>query len=183
VLELRPFLQSKNVDQKVKIRPFVWSDFRSVKEMLCEAFSGFYASLGVGDSETVWRLYLRLRFQKILIRTKHCLTERSLKPLFTNMYDPIVIVAETRRNEVVGVAIVHNESKAVWKVVQVAVLSGYRRHGVGTALMKSILSLVKAKGGKRIALSVDIDNHLAIEFYRKFGFSVYAEEMHLDVRL
>lgn len=46
-----------------------------------------------------------------------------------------------------------------------------RKHGVGTALIKEFKSWGKSVGGKFIDLTVLVDNHSAIELYKKHDFT------------
>lgn len=50
----------------------------------------------------------------------------------------------------------------------------YRHLGLGTALMKSVLQLLKDKGYKQTSLSVQKANY-AVGMYRKAGFAVVDE--------
>ena len=50
----------------------------------------------------------------------------------------------------------------------------YRGHGIGTDMMKEMLSLLKAHGYKRVSLSVQKANYAA-EMYRKIGFEIIRE--------
>ena len=50
----------------------------------------------------------------------------------------------------------------------------YRHLGIGTALMKAMLQLLKEKGYKRASLSVQKVNY-AVHMYRKVGFEVIDE--------
>ena len=50
----------------------------------------------------------------------------------------------------------------------------YRGQGIGTALMKKMLSLLKTHGYKRVSLSVPKSNYAA-EMYRKIGFDIIRE--------
>ena len=50
----------------------------------------------------------------------------------------------------------------------------YRHLGIGTALMKAMLRLLKEKGYKRASLSVQKGNY-AVNMYRKVGFEVLDE--------
>lgn len=51
----------------------------------------------------------------------------------------------------------------------------YRNLGIGTALMKSMLQLLKDKGYKQASLSVQKENY-AVNMYRKVGFEVVEEK-------
>lgn len=50
----------------------------------------------------------------------------------------------------------------------------YRGRGIGTDMMKKMLSLLKAHGYKCVSLSVQKDNYAA-EMYRKIGFEIIKE--------
>ena len=51
----------------------------------------------------------------------------------------------------------------------------YRNLGIGTALMKEILTLLKSHGYKRVSLSVQKANYAA-KLYLKVGFETVAEK-------
>ena len=50
----------------------------------------------------------------------------------------------------------------------ISLYNEYRHLGIGTALMKAILQLLKEKGYKQISLSVQKENY-AVNMYRKIG--------------
>lgn len=50
----------------------------------------------------------------------------------------------------------------------------YRGRGIGTAMMRSMLELLKENGYKQVSLSVQKSNY-AVELYRKLGFKVIGE--------
>ena len=50
----------------------------------------------------------------------------------------------------------------------------YRGQGIGTNMMKEMLSLLKTHGYKRVSLSVQKANYAA-EMYRKIGFNIIRE--------
>nr|WP_236698174.1 ribosomal protein S18-alanine N-acetyltransferase [Pyrodictium occultum] len=56
-------------------------------------------------------------------------------------------------------------------IVSIAVLEGYRRRGIGTALMKAALKALKERYGcKEVYLEVRVSNEPAIRLYEKLGF-------------
>jgi len=58
-------------------------------------------------------------------------------------------------------------------IVSIAVLEGYRRRGIGTALMKAVLSALKERYGcKEVYLEVRVSNKPAIKLYEKLGFRI-----------
>ena len=50
----------------------------------------------------------------------------------------------------------------------------YRNMGIGTALMRRMLELLKERGYKRASLSVQKDNY-AVRMYKKVGFKIVKE--------
>ena len=58
-------------------------------------------------------------------------------------------------------------------IMTLGCLAPYRRHGIGTKMVEHVEKIVK-KDGKftSVFLHVQINNDSAIEFYKKFGFSI-----------
>ena len=56
----------------------------------------------------------------------------------------------------------------------ISLYAEYRNMGIGTALMRDMLELLKNKGYKRISLSVQKANY-AVRMYQKVGFEVIDE--------
>lgn len=56
----------------------------------------------------------------------------------------------------------------------VSVCNEYRGKGIGTALMKEMLSVLKERGYGQASLSVQKANY-ALEMYRKLGFKIVGE--------
>jgi ribosomal protein S18 acetylase RimI-like enzyme len=56
----------------------------------------------------------------------------------------------------------------------ISLLPEYRDKGIGTALMKEMLALLREKGYSQASLSVQKDNY-AVKMYRKLGFRIYRE--------
>jgi ribosomal protein S18 acetylase RimI-like enzyme len=56
----------------------------------------------------------------------------------------------------------------------ISILKEYRNLGIGTQLMKQILTALKAQGYQQVSLSVQKANH-AVRLYEKVGFEVARE--------
>ncbi len=56
----------------------------------------------------------------------------------------------------------------------IALKKAYRNKGIGTALMKAMLKLLKGKGYKRTSLAVQKDNY-AVKMYTDVGFAIMDE--------
>lgn len=61
-----------------------------------------------------------------------------------------------------------------WLVANVAVHPEHRRRGLGLQLMRATLEHIRRRGGREVALQVDVDNSAAIELYRRLGFTATA---------
>lgn len=53
--------------------------------------------------------------------------------------------------------------------ISMAVKESYRNKGIGTFLLKELITLARGKGYKNLSLSVDIKNP-AVRLYERFGF-------------
>lgn len=58
--------------------------------------------------------------------------------------------------------------------LSISLYKEYRGRGIGTALMKEMLSLLKEKGYKGVSLSVQKENY-ACKMYESLGFSIVQE--------
>ncbi len=56
----------------------------------------------------------------------------------------------------------------------ISLYKDYRGHGIGTAMMKAMLKLLKDKGYKQTSLAVQKDNY-ALKMYQAVGFTIVGE--------
>ncbi|MBQ6213314.1 MAG: GNAT family N-acetyltransferase, partial [Ruminococcus sp.] len=56
----------------------------------------------------------------------------------------------------------------------ISLYSGFRRQGIGTALMRKIIDTYRAEGFKRLSLAVQKANY-AVKLYKKVGFITVSE--------
>lgn len=56
----------------------------------------------------------------------------------------------------------------------ISLYSGFRRQGIGTALMRKIINTYRAEGFKRLSLAVQKANY-AVKLYKKVGFIIVSE--------
>lgn len=73
-----------------------------------------------------------------------------------------------------GIWIIFDEAH----LTTLAVAEPYRRCGVGTALLRSLMRLSADLGARRISLEVRPSNHAARSLYEKFGFTVKGVRKH-----
>ena len=57
----------------------------------------------------------------------------------------------------------------------ISLYKGYRGYGIGTAMMREMLTVLKKCGYKQVSLSVQKANY-AVKMYRKLGFAVACEK-------
>jgi ribosomal-protein-alanine N-acetyltransferase len=79
------------------------------------------------------------------------------------------LVAEVD-DKVVGYVIGVMRWGATGHILSIAVDPPYQRHGVGSALMASIMDRLRAKGAKNVRLEARKSNLAAQRFYLKLGF-------------
>jgi ribosomal protein S18 acetylase RimI-like enzyme len=60
-----------------------------------------------------------------------------------------------------------------------AVAASNRRHGIGTKLLKEIVTWFKAKNLDMVELSVAAKNKVGYSFWRKHGFTDYLNQLYL----
>lgn len=63
-------------------------------------------------------------------------------------------------------------------VMNIAVKDGYRRKGVGTAILARIIGSARTQGIVAVTLEVDDSNQKAISLYEKLGFVNYGLRPH-----
>ena len=94
---------------------------------------------------------------------------------FGELKDDFALVAEVEKKVVgaVWVRIMNDYGHIDDKTPSLAIslYKDYRVQGIGTDMMKEMLSLLKAHGYKRVSLSVQKTNY-AVEMYRKIGFDI-----------
>lgn len=94
---------------------------------------------------------------------------------FGELKDDFALVAEVEKKVVgaIWVRIMNDYGHIDDKTPSLAIslYKEYRGQGIGTDMMKEMLSLLKAHGYKRVSLSVQKTNY-AVEMYRKIGFDI-----------
>lgn len=64
-----------------------------------------------------------------------------------------------------------------WKLHKLYVLTSQQGLGTGKAMIQHIISTIQSKGhSANLRLNVNRNNHPAIHFYQKYGFSHFADE-------
>lgn len=76
--------------------------------------------------------------------------------------------------EVVGYVVGAKRNDCCGHVISIAVKPEWRRKGIGSKLMVTLLNAFKKKGLKKALLEVAVSNKVAMVFYRSIGFEVTA---------
>jgi ribosomal-protein-alanine N-acetyltransferase len=80
------------------------------------------------------------------------------------------LVAQKSSGELVGYCATSNEGHLA-HLISIAVLSGHRKGGVATALLRRLVEYLAARGIEELWLEVKQGNKNAIRLYEKFGFA------------
>ena len=82
---------------------------------------------------------------------------------------------------VVGTAMAGYDGHRGW-LYSVAVLPGYRRRGVGTALVRHAVDALRVRGCSKVNLQVRATNAAVVGFYESLGFAV-EERVSMGMRI
>jgi ribosomal-protein-alanine N-acetyltransferase len=78
------------------------------------------------------------------------------------------LIATLRRKSVGFCLSAHQEHRG--HIITIDVLDSYRRHGVGSLLLKDAERRLSEYGVREVSLETAIDNHSAIAFWQKHGY-------------
>lgn len=90
----------------------------------------------------------------------------------------LIHVAETN-DTIIGYLIGAIKQRPQWRinrighVLEVFVSRSHRGKGIGKALMEKFFDEIKKQGVEYVDLSVYVNNHEALDFYKKLGFEEY----------
>jgi putative acetyltransferase len=94
-------------------------------------------------------------------------------------YDEVlaIVAVSDERNEqqIVGVASLKLDLQEVFKhkaELGITVHDDYQNRGIGTAMLKHLLSIARMKKLRKIWLLVNTDNDRAVHLYKKVGFEI-----------
>jgi ribosomal-protein-alanine N-acetyltransferase len=86
-------------------------------------------------------------------------------------------VAE-EENQIVGFAIANQESREVAHMITIDVPAGWRRRGIGNALMEAVEEWARGRQCQMLYLETAEDNLVAQEFYRQRGYIQHEKVEH-----
>lgn len=93
----------------------------------------------------------------------------------------VMILVDAARKRSAGIAILMRDWDELDKcyLADFGIREDYRGHGLGSAFLSMVLSLIKEEGFRRMSLTVDTTNVPAIALYKKHGFSIADERRDL----
>jgi len=91
--------------------------------------------------------------------------------LLLHLHHDMFYVASVNE-EVVGYVVGAKRSDGCGHIISIAVKSKFRRRGIGSKLMITLLNAFKRKGLKRALLEVAVSNEEAVAFYKSLGFKI-----------
>lgn len=159
----------------INVKVFQFSHLRDVQSLLSICLP-YYKPKKILDLYT-------FKLSWILNRILNFLEKRTISSLFSSNYDNISFVAENEKRQVVGFVLVKHWGDDVWSIQNLAVHPTHRRGSIGSRLFETTLSYVKERRGKRILLSVDINNVAALNFYKRYGFTTYPSMTFMQLKI
>ena len=93
--------------------------------------------------------------------------EKSLEDSFEHDYNHLLM--EKRDGRVVGY-VIYSDVQGDAELLRIAVDKRYRRKGIASSLMQSMLEELADAGAERVSLEVREHNISAVALYKKFGF-------------
>jgi ribosomal protein S18 acetylase RimI-like enzyme len=84
------------------------------------------------------------------------------------------IIAETQRKtpEIAGFMIAQRHPKGMGHIITIDTVKEFRRHGLGSLLMKVAEDRLRDAGCDAVFLEVAVDNASAIRFYKKLKYFI-----------
>lgn len=98
-----------------------------------------------------------------------CISQRSFKRFITSAHNHCWVVSKHTQLAGYAIALTRKNSR-VWRLYSIAVAAGYRKAGVGNALIQRLMSQARQQGASAMSLEVKCSNRAAIHWYQRLGF-------------
>jgi len=132
-----------------------------------------------GDTEMLWEMFSTLSEESASNLTPPFTRERVESWTSNINYDEVlaivVIIEEKSEQRIIGSAsLKFNQQEALKHKAElgITVHDNYQNMGIGTALLKHLITIARMKNLKKIYLHVSTANDRAINLYKKAGFKV-----------
>jgi [ribosomal protein S18]-alanine N-acetyltransferase len=102
------------------------------------------------------------------------LPERYNPVIFNQFFEsfPQGFLVVVNQHSLVGFLIGIKTTPSIARILMLSVQDKYRKQGIGSALLKEFLEIMKRYSVERVELEVRTTNQGALEFYKKKGFSL-----------
>ncbi len=93
---------------------------------------------------------------------------------YMNLRGTFTLIAETSGEvqQIAGFIVGQKTSRGMGHIITIDTVAQFRRHGLGSLLMKAAEDRLKATGCHAMVLEVAVDNAPAISFYKRLGYFV-----------
>ena len=125
------------------------------------------------DREKIFEMYMDEKANPYL--TFDPMTVEAFIPIFNELLATQTLFVATENDRLAGtfrlIPKLYRQSHIIY-LGSFVIHSGFQGRGIGSACMNFIKAYSLANGFKRIELTVDINNDLAIHLYKKSGFEI-----------
>ncbi|MDR3392905.1 MAG: GNAT family N-acetyltransferase [Sulfuriferula sp.] len=113
----------------------------------------------------------------------HTAQQKGLELLLQQPDMAYIAVAKNADGKVIGMAsaqLVVSTAEGAYSawIEDVVVAADYRQHGIGSALLASVMDWATSKGATRAQLLADMDNTPALDFYQRVGWKMTRMVLH-----
>lgn len=101
------------------------------------------------------------------------MSKEQFQPIFNELIHSGQLYVYEQQNQVVATAITIRHRRRVNHAVTISTLATHPKfqgQGIGTQFMRELIHMLKEDGILRIDLYAEMDNPIAINFYKKLGF-------------
>ncbi len=88
--------------------------------------------------------------------------------------DPDIFLVAEENHEIIGVVMGAWDGRRGW-INHLAVKPSHQRSGIGTALLRELEKLLKAKGAKKVNAQIYRWNRKSIDFFKASGYEVHED--------
>lgn len=93
----------------------------------------------------------------------------------------VLVLLDLNKRRAIGIAILMRDWDELDKcyLADFGIKETHRGRGLGTYFLGVVLDEVRKAGFKRVSLTVDVENKVAIHLYEKYGFKIVEERRNL----
>jgi ribosomal protein S18 acetylase RimI-like enzyme len=152
----------------IRIRNATGNDYRVVSEI---ARSTFYETWRPVNTEADMQQYMRKAFDPFILKTDIENTE--VNTYLLAVEDVLALGYAKMRNDRIYEEF---RGERALEIERIYVRKEYQDKKIGKALMDRCLQIAAAENYRWLWLGVNIDNLKAINFYKRYGFTIFGEK-------